>query len=150
MKSIDFIDLIENNSIKLSGTYDNEILNIIQNEFNESQKKLYVAFSYCQFNYDDKNDFIIDISNIWEWLGFSEKKKVIDIIQENYTQNGDYIIMYHKTKDNDIEESFLLNMNTFSSFCRITNNTWKTIEINNFFKKLEIVCDVCISDDKSI
>ena len=140
MKSIDLIDLIENNPIKLNGVYDNTLLNVIQTEFNESQQKLYIAFSYCQFNFDEINDYIIDVSNIWEWLGFAKKSEVIDTIQENYLQNKDYIIMYHKMNDNEIEESYLLNMNTFRTFCNITK-TKKTIEINNFFKLLKMVCE---------
>jgi hypothetical protein len=136
--------LIENNSIKLNGVYDNELLNVIQTELNEMQQKMFVAFSFCQCNYNKKTDYIIDIGNISKWLGFSEKKDVIDIIQENYRKNDDYIVMYHKVNDNDIEESFLLSMNTFKSFCRITDNTSKTKEINEFFKKLEEVCDILI------
>ena len=144
MKSIDLIELIENNPIKLNGVYDNEILNVIQTEFNKSQQEMYIAFSYCQFNYDKENDYIIDINNIWKWLGFSKKSDVIKILEENYYQNDDYIIMYHKVNDNDIEESFLLSMNTFRSFCRITANTSKTKEINIFFKKIKNVCDLVL------
>lgn len=140
MKSIDLIDLIENNPIKLNGVYDNEILNVIQTECSEFQQKMYIAFSYCQFNFDNKNDYIIEVSNIWKWLGFSTKSEVINILQENYIQNKDYIIMYHKMNDNDIGESYLLNFNTFKSFCNITI-TEKTIEINTFFTLLKKVCD---------
>ena len=144
MVIIDLMELIENNSIKVNGVYDNELLNVIQTELNEMQQKMFVAFSFCQFNYNKKIDYIIDIGNISKWLGFRQKKDVIDIIQENYRQNDDYIVMYHKVNDNDIEESFLISMNTFKSFCRITDNTSKTKEINEFFKKLEEVCDILI------
>ena len=146
MKSIDLIELIENNPIKLDGVYDNEILNVIQTEFNESQKAMHIAFSYCRFNYDQENDYIIDINSIWKWLGFSKKSDVIKILEDNYYQNDDYIIMYHKVNYNDLEESFLLNMNTLRSFCRITDNTCKTKEINKFFKKLKTVCDLVYKD----
>ena len=142
--SINIVELIEKNPItKLSGSYNNKLLTKIKERFNETEQQLFVASFYCFLNYE-KKDFVIDLDDIWEWLGFSKKMEMIEIIQKNYRQNDDYIIMYHKIEENGIEESFLLNMNAFKSFCRITNNTVKTEEVNEFFKKMKLVCDSVI------
>jgi hypothetical protein len=72
--SLNIVNLIENNPvIKLSNTYNNKLLEKIKINFTESQQQLFVSSFYCYLNYNPNNDFVIDLDNIWKWLGFSQK-----------------------------------------------------------------------------
>lgn len=42
--------------------------------------------------YDSKNDFVIDLDNVWKWLDFSQKDAVKRVIDKNFYINRDYKI----------------------------------------------------------
>jgi hypothetical protein len=70
MNNINIVNLIEKNPItKLSNTYNNKLLIKIKELFTESQQQLFIASFYCYLNYNNTSDFVIDLDNIWEWLG---------------------------------------------------------------------------------
>jgi hypothetical protein len=74
MSSLDIVNLIENNPItKLSGTYNCKFLKRIKEEFTETQHQLFIASFYCYMNYNKNTDFVVNLDNIWEWLGFTQK-----------------------------------------------------------------------------
>ena len=43
------------------------------------QQKLFVSSFYCYLNYDKNKDFVIDLDNVWKWLGFSNKKIMLKL-----------------------------------------------------------------------
>ena len=79
---LDIVKLIEKNPItRLSKDYQNNLINKIKSKFSEGQQQLFVASFFCYLNYNSKNEFIIDLDNVWKWIGFSRKdpaKVVID------------------------------------------------------------------------
>ena len=34
---------------------------------------MFLASFYCYLQHDNKNDFVIDLDNVWKWLGFNQK-----------------------------------------------------------------------------
>ena len=75
MENINIIELIEKNPIvKLSNTYNNKLLEKIKQNFNKDGQKLFISSFYCYLNYNKTKDFIINLDDIWKWLGFSQKK----------------------------------------------------------------------------
>jgi hypothetical protein len=76
MTDLNIVELIEKNPItKLSNNYNNKLLNKIKENFNEEQQKLFVSSFYCYLNYDKNKDFVVDLDNVWKWLGFAQKYK---------------------------------------------------------------------------
>ena len=74
MEQLNIVELIENNPItKLSNTYNSKFLNKIKNCFTEFEQQLFVSSFYCYLNYDKNIDFVIDLDNVWKWLGFKQK-----------------------------------------------------------------------------
>ena len=66
MASLDIVELIENNPItRLNRTYNCKLLNKIKDNFTETGQQLFVASFFCFLNYQ-KNDFVIDLDNIWD------------------------------------------------------------------------------------
>jgi hypothetical protein len=85
MSKIDIVDLIENNPItKLSGNYHNKLITKIKDKFNDNQQQIFVSSFYCYLNYDKKNDFIVDLDNIWKWLGFSQKYNAKRLLEQQF------------------------------------------------------------------
>ena len=74
--SLNIVELIENNPItRLSGTYQNKLLTKIKHNFTDTEQQLFVASFYCFLNYSQRNDFVIDLDNIWKWMGYNQKFK---------------------------------------------------------------------------
>ena len=82
MQEMNIVELIEKNPItKLSNTYNNKLLSKIKETFTDFEQKTFVSSFYCYLNYDKSMDFIIDLDNVWEWLGFSVKIKAIKLLE---------------------------------------------------------------------
>ena len=72
--SLNIVELIENNPItKLSNTYQGNLLTKIKEQFTDTEQQLFVSSFYCYLNYNQKNDFVIDLDEVWKWLGFGQK-----------------------------------------------------------------------------
>jgi phage anti-repressor protein len=140
MSSLDIVNLIEKNPIsKLSGTYNSKFLKKIKDEFTETQHQLFISSFYCYINYNKNTDFVIDLDNIWEWLGFSHKKSAKRVLEKNFTVDKDYKSSTGKTNEGRggcNKESITLNIKTFKLFC-IKAETSKASEIHEYFVKLE-------------
>ena len=100
METLDIIDLIEKNPItKLSNTYNNRLLEKIKEKFNEDEQKLFITSFYCYLNYDQKNDFVIDLDSVWKWLEFTNKYNAKKLLEKYFTINNDYKIMVLDQKE---------------------------------------------------
>ena len=92
MTELNIVELIEKNPItKLSNNYNNKLLNKIKEKFNEEQQKLFVSSFYCYLNYDKNKDFVVDLDNVWKWLGFNQKYNSLRVLEKNFILDKDYI-----------------------------------------------------------
>ena len=97
MESFDVVDLIENNPItKLSSTYHNKLLTKIQEKFTVSEQQLFVASFYGFLNYDTTNDFVIDLDDVWKWVGFSNKAHSKHLLEKQFVIDKDYKLLLTK------------------------------------------------------
>ena len=89
--SIDIVNLIESNPItKLNGNYQSKLVEKVQNKFNNYEQQMFLASFYCYLKHDNKNDFVIDLDNLWKWLGFSQKVSAKLLLEKHFTNNTDY------------------------------------------------------------
>jgi hypothetical protein len=150
MNNIDIISLIEKNPItKLSNTYNNKLLIKIKEKFTDAQQQLFIASFYTYLNYN-KNDFIIDLDNIWLWLGFSQKIRAKELLEKHFIININYKIINLNEKKigrgGNNKERILLNIKTFKSFC-LKASTKKASEIHEYFLNLEELLQEVINDE---
>ncbi len=144
MENINIVELIEKNPIaKLSDTFNNKLLEKIKNNFTKDEQKLFISSFYCYLNYDDTNEFIIDLDNTWAWLGFSQKDKAKRLLIKFFKENTDYkylidpnIKQNKKGSGGHNKETIMLNIQTFKRFC-MKAETKKADEIHDYFIKLE-------------
>jgi len=159
MTSFNIVDLITNNPItKLTETHNNNLLNKVKNSFNESEQQLFIASFYSYLNYHKTDDYIVDLDNIWKWLGFNQKINCIRVLEKNFEMEKDYKKSLCKlAKQTNIEinndkfatevtvakkkggqniQKYYLNVKTFKSLC-LKAQTKKADEIHEYYIKLE-------------
>jgi len=154
MQELNIVELIENNPIsKLSQTYNSKLVTKIQEIFTGFEQQLFVSSFYCYLNYNKNIDFVVDLDNVWKWIGFSQKIDAKRLLEKHFTLNIDYKlalgcskasgIKEPKCKSNSNEEKWgghnkqtiLLTIKCFKSFC-LKAQTKKADEIHEYYIKL--------------
>jgi hypothetical protein len=156
MESFDVVDLIENNPItKLSSTYQNKLLTKIKAKFTETEQQLFVASFYGFLNYDPDNDFVIDLDDVWKWVGFAQKVKATVLLEKHFIIDKDYKkSLYQPGKQSDHtrgghnKEIFMLNVSTFKRFC-LKAGTKKADAIHDYYIKLEGLLHEVVQDESA-
>jgi phage anti-repressor protein len=156
MSELDIVSLIEQNPItKLSGNYHNKLITKIKDKFNDSQQQMFVASFYCFLNCDKKNDFIIDLDNVWKWLGFSQKIKAKQLLEKQFIIDLDYkVLLYQQVKQSvqpkggHNKETFMLNIDTFKKFC-LKAGTKKADEVHEYYIQLEETLHEVIQEESN-
>lgn len=153
---VDIKTLIQTSNIDI---YDkNELINKLKNHFSDDEQRLYVSNLFLYLNYHQLNDFIVNLDNVWKFIGFSNKANAKRLLKHNFTENIDYKIALircderknkevfirsdENPKSNDLggrpQETIMLNINTFKKLC-LKANTENSDKIHDYYIKLEIV-----------
>ena len=144
--SIDIVNLIESNPItKLNGNYQSKLVEKVQQHFNNYEQQMFLASFYCYIQHDNANDFVIDLDNVWKWLGFSSKHKAKELLNKIFINDKDYKCLLFRRGEQDDKthgghnkETIMLNIKTFKKFC-LKAGTKKADEIHDYYIKLETV-----------
>lgn len=156
MSDFDIVSLIEQNPVtKLSGDYHSKLITKIKETFNDSQQQMFVASFYCYLNCDKKNDFVIDLDNVWKWLGFSQKVRAKELLEKHFKIDIDYqksLSLAGKQtthiKGGQNKETFMLNIDTFKKFC-LKAGTKKADEVHEYYIKLEETLHEIIQEESN-
>jgi phage anti-repressor protein len=154
--SVDIVNLIECNPItKLNGNYQSKLVEKVQKTFSNYEQQMFLASFYCYLNYDSKNDFVIDLDNVWKWLGFGQKVNAKRILEKNFVIDKDYKILLcqlakqtSNTQGGHNKETFMLNVDTFKKIC-LKAGTKKADEIHDYFIKLEHVLQEVLIEESN-
>lgn len=122
--SVDIVNLIESNPItKFTGNYQSKLIEKVKNSFTAYEQQIFLASFYCYLKYDKTKDFVIDLDNVWKWLGFSQKVNAKMLLEKQFIINVDYtksLLLQQKqttnTKGGHNKETFMLNVDTFKKF----------------------------------
>ena len=152
--SLNIVALIENNPIThLSSNYQNKLLDKIKENFTDTQQQLFIASFYCYLNYNDSNEFVIDLDNIWKWIGFGQKIKAKYLLEKHFIIDKDYKILLCQTAQQDKEQhgghnkqTILMTIRTFKLLC-IKSETKKANEIHEYYIKLEELLNIVIKEE---
>jgi hypothetical protein len=147
MQELNIVELIEKNPItKLSNTYNNKFLNKIKEKFTGFEQQLFISSFYCYLNYDKNIDFIVDLDDIWKWLGFTQKVSAIRVLEKNFNLDIDYktalpnckavLEISDKQNGGQNKQTILLTIKCFKSLC-LKAQTKKASEIHEYYMKLE-------------
>jgi hypothetical protein len=153
MTTLNFVSLIENNPItRLTDNYQSKLITKIKNTFENEDQQLFVASFYSYLNYNPNADFVIDLDNIWEWLGFSQKIRAKELLEKSFVLDKDYKcllsvqIEQKKGRGGHNKEKFMMNINTFKRFC-LKAGTNKADQIHEYYVKLEETIHEIINEE---
>ena len=154
METLNIVDLIESNPItKLSSDYNYKLLVKIKDNFTDFEQHIFLSSFYCYLNYHPTNNFVIDLDNVWKWMGFSQKIKAKQMLEKHFILNKDYtkspyqeVKQLPHTKGGQNKEIFMLNIETFKKFC-LKAGTKKADEIHGYYIKMEEIIQQVIEDD---
>jgi len=162
MTEFNIVELIEKNPIsKLSSTYNSKLISKIQSNFSGYEQQLFVTSFYCYLNYDKSNDFVVDLDDVWHWLGFSQKIRAKETIEKNFKLDIDFKSAFSEKKaENNVKKNggqnikkIFLTIKCFKSLC-LKAQTKKASEIHEYYIKLEDVdydtinCTYCNFQEK--
>jgi hypothetical protein len=115
----------------------------VKYKFSSYEQQLFLSSFYCYLNYDSQNEFVIDLDDVWKWLGFSQKVKAKILLENHFNIDIDYKkSLYHTVKQpihikgGHNKEIIMLNINTFKKIC-LKAGTKKADEIHEYYIKLE-------------
>ena len=160
-ESIDIVGLIENNPVTmLHANSQSKLVEKIKTKFTSYEQQMFISSFYCYFKYNSKTDFVIDLDNVWKWLGFNKKCNAKYTIEKNFEINKDYkhlLLNVQEQKNSTTltseaeigevkkekrgghnKETIMLNVETFKKFC-LKAGTKKADEIHDYFIKMEEV-----------
>ena len=105
---IDIVNLIESNPIaRFNQTYQSKLIEKLQNKFSDYQQQLFLSSFYCYLKYDKLNDFVIDLDDIWEWLGFINKGNAKINLKKNFVDDKDFKCLLLKLQKRTFESEFM-------------------------------------------
>ena len=154
--SVDIVNLIESNPItKFTGNYQSKLIEKVKNSFTAYEQQIFLASFYCYLKYDKTTDFVIDLDNVWQWLGFSQKVNAKMLLEKQFIIDVDYtksLLLQQKqttnTKGGHNKETFMLNVDTFKKFC-LKAGTKKADEIHDYFIKLEEILQEILFEESN-
>jgi cell division septum initiation protein DivIVA len=104
--TLNIVELIEKNPVtKLSRKYNNLLLEKIQENFSTFEQQLFVSSFYCYLNFDKNSDFVVDLDDVWKWLGFAQKINVRTLLEKNFKINVDYTVSIPEFKKSEQPEN---------------------------------------------
>lgn len=170
MQQLNIVELIEKNPIsKLSNAYNNKLINKIKDNFTDFESQLFVSSFYCYLNYDKNIDFVVDLDDIWKWLGFSQKIRAKECLEKYFkldidyknlafsdgkaSLNDDKLALGDSKASSDDEkwgghnkQTILLTIKCFKSLC-LKAQTKKAGEIHEYYMKMEEVLHQIVEEE---
>lgn len=148
---VNIVELIENNPVtRLSNTYQSKLITRIKENFNDYEQHLFVASFYCFLNYN-KTDLVIDLDDIWKWLGFTQKYNAKRLLEKDFKPDIDYKILplpkeELKKHGGHLHQKIMLTINAFKRFC-LKAGTSKADQIHEYYLKLEETLQEVINEE---
>lgn len=124
-----------------------QLLNFIKDKLTDDEQLLFAESFHLYLQYDSEKDFVIDLDNIYKWLGFTRKNNAKRLLISKFIINTDYIIKEMNApigafkKAGKTEEQILMNIKTFKKFC-MKADTKRSDTILDYYIKLE-TCNQC-------
>ena len=157
-QQLNIVELIENNPItRLSSSYNSKLLTKIKDAFTEFEQQMFVSSFYCYLNYDKTLDFVINMDDVWKWLGFANKANAKFVLEKNFLENCDYKNLALEPSLSSLEpkkhgghnkQIIMLNIKTFKSLC-LKAQTKKASEIHDYYMKMEEILQETVEEESN-
>ena len=127
--------------------FDDKLINLIKENFSEEDNELFkLSYQLYVSSYNNQNDFIISLDDIYKWIGFAKKGNAKTLLLKHFENNVDYIVQNilrsqkvlasSQSSRGPLPEKILLTIDCFKTFCLISANS-KSKQIYNYYIKME-------------
>lgn len=126
----------------------------IKEQFTDFEQQMFLSSFYCYLNHHPTNDFVIDLDNVWEWMGFGQKYNAKYLLEKQFIFDKDYKFFApegsgaKKGRGGHNSQKIMLNVKTFKSMC-LKAGTKKADEIHEYFLKMEQIIQEVITEESS-
>ena len=150
-QTINIVKLMEDNpNTKLSNIYQGKLINKLKENFSTEEQQLFITSFYCYLNYKS-DEFVIDLDDIWVWLGFARKTNAKNVLEKQFTKENDYLVL-PQPRENLLggrpSEKIMMTIKTFKKMC-LKANTSKANEIHEYYIKLEETLHEIIDEESN-
>ena len=131
----------QHNELCILNASDDNLLQKLQSKFTEEDQELFVQSFIMYLNHDQENDFVIDMDNIWEWLGFARKENCKRVLKKHFIKDVHYKIALlqpaeRKNEGGFNKETITMNIKTFKKLC-VKADTKKANDVHHYYIKME-------------
>lgn len=95
---VDIKTLIQTSNIEIYNK--NRLIEKLQTHFSEIEQRQYVCNLFLYLNYHPTNDFIVNLDNVWKFIGFSNKANAKRLLKHNFNEEKDYKLIFIRTDEN--------------------------------------------------
>jgi phage anti-repressor protein len=155
-ETVNFHTLVTTNCANTNLNFQSKLIDELNTTFTENEQKWYIANLYMYLNYHPTNDFPINLDDVYKMIGFAHKKNAKRTLENNFTENEDYInvnLLLRTQKQDCVnnhggnnKETIMLNVDTFKNICMMTK-TDKAKEIRKYYVKLENIYNKLINEE---
>ena len=133
-------------TLKLSDS----VLSKIKEHFTTDQQQMFVQSFQAYLKYDPVKDFVVNLEEVYEWIGFARKDNAKKLLVNKFQKEVDFTI-FRRSAENTKgrkEEVIMLNTNTFKKLC-LKADTKKGDEIQDLYVAMERVLHEVIAEENN-
>ena len=125
-------ELLKNNS---------SIINKLKLTFDDKNKQFFNSHLCLHINYENNEDFIIKLDQVWKWIGFSRVEQSKTLLFKNFIENTDYI---QEIREDKI--SVLITIKCFKQLCLLAKSQ-TSIDMKNYYLEIEKLLFNLVKDE---
>ncbi len=82
-----------NNLTKIIPKNNDKLLNKLKNAFTYTEQQLFVESFHMYLDNHQENDYIIDLDNVYKWIGFERKADCKKLLLKHFEENKDFKVV---------------------------------------------------------
>lgn len=134
------LNIIKSPNNMTSIDFNYPLLKKIQKHLDTEEQDLFIQSFYGYLHCDQSKDYIIDLDNVWEWLGYGQKVKAKTLLENHFIENVDYKVQklsqQGKQRGGHNKKQILLNVKCLKKLC-LKSDTAKADKIHDYYVKME-------------
>ncbi|PNH01613.1 hypothetical protein TSOC_012493 [Tetrabaena socialis] len=127
---------------------DHDLLDILRSELTGQEQQLFITGFAAYLQYDTRNDFVINLDDVYTWLGFTCKNNTKRLVVKSLTEGVHYrsapiLLLPKEQQVNDQitlggrpNEQILLTIHGFKQLC-LSANTEKGRRVREYYISME-------------
>lgn len=147
---------------------DDLLIKKLKENFNENEQQMFMQSFSKYLRYNPEKDYIIDLDDVYEWIGFNKKGDCKKLLIKYFKEHIDYKINIDNSDKVSLipasaireagssiknlggsgknKETILMNIKTFKKLC-MRASTKKADEIHDYYYKMEVILQSYIDEN---